>query len=229
VVNLDGAFDETAGGCRLPVNLQRLEQICQAAPTTDIQFGGGLRDFAALGREHGAPDWQRYEAAAERIRDGIQRALLVGGMYIKGNVSARRQDEYEYFDAATFEAFGLGVLRDPKIFASHLHVYEKYLRIPGKQRGFFRVNGGDGYDSAEWVFLDLRIASALCRFGLTQNARSLVRWVTAQSTKNCNLIAELYGAKTASYEGAVPMAGFGAGAYLLALSDMYEDGNEGGH
>jgi GH15 family glucan-1,4-alpha-glucosidase len=189
---------------------------------TSIACARGLADFAELGRRHGAPDWQRYDAGAERIREGIRRLLLVGGKYIKGNVLARRQSEYEYFDAASFEAFGLGVLTDPDLFSAHLKVYEKYLRIPGRQRGFRRVNGGDGYDSAEWVFLDLRIASAMCRFGMNGKARSLIEWVTAQSARNHNLIAELYGAKTAAYEGAVPMAGFGAGAYLLALADWYE-------
>jgi GH15 family glucan-1,4-alpha-glucosidase len=147
--------------------------------------------------------------------------LVVGGKYIKGNVSARRPDEYEYFDAASFEAFGPGGYREPALFSTHLRVYEKHLRIRGRQRGFIRVNGGDGYDSAEWVFLDLRIASAMCGSGLKQRARSLIRWVTDQSARNHNLIAELYGAGTPEYEGAVPMAGFGAGAYLLALADFY--------
>jgi GH15 family glucan-1,4-alpha-glucosidase len=188
---------------------------------TSIVCARGLGDFADMGRRHGAPDWQRYDAGAERIREGIRRLLVVGGKYVKGNVPARRLSEYEYFDAASFEAFGLGVLRDPGLFASHLQVHEKYLRIPGKGRGFRRVNGGDGYDSAEWVFLDLRVASAMSRFGMKRKARSLIRWVTEQSARNQNLIAELYGAKTAAYEGAVPMAGFGAGAYLLALADWY--------
>ncbi len=180
-----------------------------------------MKDFAGLGRRYGAPEWHRYDAGGERLQEGIDRLLVVGGKYLKGNVLARRQSEYEYFDAASFEAFGLGVLRNPDVFSAHLKVYEKYLRMPGKQRGFRRVNRGDGYDSAERVFLDLRIASALCRFGMRGKAHSLVGWVTAQSSRHHNLVAELYGEKTAAYEGAVPMAGFGAGAYLLALADLY--------
>ncbi len=189
---------------------------------TSIVCARGLGDFAALGRKHGAADWRRYAAGAERIRSGISRMLVVGGKYIKGNVSARRPEEYEYFDAASFEAFGFGVFRDPALFSAHLRIYEKYLRLPGGQRGFIRVNGGDGYDSAEWVFLDLRIASAMSGSGLKQKARELIRWVTAQSGRNHNLIAELYRAGAPGYEGAVPMAGFGAGAYLLALADYYD-------
>ncbi len=192
---------------------------------TSIVCARGLGDFAALSRGHGAPDWGRYEAGAEKIRGGIRRMLLVGGKYIKGNVAARRQDEREYFDAASFEAFGLALVRDADIFSSHLQMYEKRLRFPGKGRGFARVNGGDGYDSAEWVFLDLRIASAMSAFGLKSKARSLIRWVTSKSARNHNLIPERYGAATAEYEGAVPMAGFGAGAYLLALADYYSRGS----
>ena len=43
------------------------------------------------------------------------------------------------------------------------------------------------------------------------------RWVTEQSAANKNLIAELYDRTDASYTGSVPMVGFGAGAYVLAL------------
>jgi phosphoribosylformimino-5-aminoimidazole carboxamide ribotide isomerase len=68
VVNLDGAFagageEEVPGReqatpqqaaadvqppSRLPLNLQRLAEICQAVPGTPIQFGGGVRGLAAV-------------------------------------------------------------------------------------------------------------------------------------------------------------------------------------
>jgi phosphoribosylformimino-5-aminoimidazole carboxamide ribotide isomerase len=46
VVNLDGAFGETA---ELPLNLRRLAEIC-AATGVPVQFGGGLRSLAAIRR-----------------------------------------------------------------------------------------------------------------------------------------------------------------------------------
>ena len=189
---------------------------------TSIACAKGLKDFAILGRDAGAAEWHTYEAGANRILAAIERHLVVGGKYLRGNAEARRPEETEYLDAATFEAFGLGLIRDRRVFAAHKRVYEKYLRIPGPRRGFSRVNGGDGYDRAEWVFLDLRIASALMMFGERTKAGRLINWVTAQSRLNNNLIAELYGEKTSAYEGAVPMVGFGAGAYLLAIADFYE-------
>jgi len=57
VVNLDGAFAAGGEGSpdevreapdSLPLNLQRLVEICQAVPGTPIQFGGGVRSLAAV-------------------------------------------------------------------------------------------------------------------------------------------------------------------------------------
>jgi phosphoribosylformimino-5-aminoimidazole carboxamide ribotide isomerase len=46
VVNLDGAFGETAGDAGRPINLQRLVEIQAAVAGTPIQFGGGIRSLA---------------------------------------------------------------------------------------------------------------------------------------------------------------------------------------
>jgi GH15 family glucan-1,4-alpha-glucosidase len=190
---------------------------------TSIACAKGLVEFAALSQDAGAADWHRYAAGANRIQAGIERLLVVGGKYVRGNAESRRPEELEYFDAATIEAFGFGLLKNRNLFNAHRKVHEKYLRVPGPRRGFRRVNGGDGYDRAEWVFLDMRIASALIMFGERKKALRLIDWVTTQSHLNNNLIAELYGERTSAYEGAVPMVGFGAGAYLLALTDYYGD------
>lgn len=49
VVNLDGALSYTAPhSSRMPLNLQRLREICAAVPTTPVQFGGGLRTLADI-------------------------------------------------------------------------------------------------------------------------------------------------------------------------------------
>jgi GH15 family glucan-1,4-alpha-glucosidase len=186
---------------------------------TSAVCDAGLRDFARLAKRFGAEEWRPLATAAGRLQEGIRHHLVVGGRFIKGNAAGRSQEEYEYFDAATFETFALGVVDDTTLFRSHLRVYEKRCGV-GSGRGFFRVNGGDGYDSEEWVFLDLRIASAMARYGIAGKADRLLRWVTDQSAANDGLIAELYSIRTPAYAGAVPMAGFGAGAYLLALMDL---------
>ena len=90
-----------------------------------------------------------------------------------------------------------------------------------ERRGFSRINKGDDYETAEWVLLDLRIASALALHGQKGEARTLVDWVTKQAALNYNLLPETYDVKTAFYTGSIPMVGFGAAAYAVALWDYY--------
>src|SRR4029079_1546757 len=75
---------------------------------------------------------------------------------------------------------------------------------------------GGQYDSQEWVFVDLRTANAM-HLGARPEATDLLGWVSAQAGENYDLISELHDAATGDYRGEMPMVGFGAGAYALAL------------
>jgi len=187
---------------------------------TSIVCAAGLRDFAALGARLGAPGMERYRAAAERLRRGILSNLATRG-YLKGNAESKGPAAYDHFDGGTVEAFTLGVVDDPALRRAHLEAYAKVLRTFGPGRGYSRINKGDWYDTTEWVFLDLRFASALKAAGDAQGARALLDWVTGQAARNHNLLPELYDIEPPLYAGAVPMVGFGAGAYALTLWDLY--------
>ncbi|MDD8019481.1 MAG: hypothetical protein PHP42_13995, partial [Bacteroidota bacterium] len=71
-------------------------------------------------------------------------------------------------------------------------------------------------------FLDARLAVAQLKFGNKKEAQRLLNWITSQSALNFNLIPEMYGKENPTYEGAIPMVGFGAGAYVMALFDYYQ-------
>ncbi len=189
---------------------------------TSIACAAGLRDFGRLCARFGVEDGKRYLVASDRLRAGIRREFLVDNRLIKGNVAATDTGQYDYYDGGTFEAFGFDLFTDPSLFRSHFHEYERVLRFPAEQRGFSRINKGDWYETAEWVFLDLRIASTLQKFGLGREARALLDWVTDQAVLNYGLIPELLSERNAGYEGAVPMVGYGAGVYLLTLFDLLE-------
>lgn len=100
------------------------------------------------------------------------------------------------------------------------------------------------YDDQEWVVIDLRVAAAWAKVAdatgddvARQNAETLVGWITAQARANHDLIPELLsdGITTSQddddyvrpgtdlgseFQGAVPMCGFGPGAYILALEAL---------
>jgi len=189
---------------------------------TSIACAAGLRDFAALSSRLNIGDSEKYRRAYERLLDGICKNLVVNKEYIKGNAAASDSNKYDYYDGGTFEAFSLGLFPDTAFFHSQLREYSRVLGVTGGIHGFSRINKGDWYETAEWILLDLRVASAMCRYGDREGARKLVNWITDQAELNFNLIPELYNKKTSFYDGAVPMVGFGAGVYAIALSDAYK-------
>ncbi len=183
---------------------------------TSIVCANGLKSFADLLANKKLGESKKYYEGYERLQKGIKTNLLVKNKFIKSNFESINPEKYDFYDASTIEAFNFGLIDDEKIFKSHMKKYTKRLKFKETQRGFFRVNNGDWYDSQEWIFLNLRISTALMKFHSVARAENLLNWVTRQSRLNHNLIAELYEDKTSKYEGAVPMVGFGAGAYILA-------------
>ncbi len=188
---------------------------------TSIACAAGLRDFAELSSKFKIGESEKYNKAYLRLLGGIRKELVVDNRFIKGNVEASDSNAYDFFDGGTFEAFGFGLFKDKSFFQSQLNKYQKILGVEGGIHGFSRINKGDWYETAEWILLDLRVAATMHRFGDQKGARRLVDWVTKQAALNYNLIPELYNQKTSFYDGAVPMVGFGAGAYAATLLDLY--------
>ena len=183
---------------------------------SSITAAKGLKDFAAMAKKFGHAEYEKYSNAADLLGKDIQRNLVINNSFIKGCFESASTNDHEYYDAATFEYFNFFPEGNSRLFALH---YDEYLRNvgAGKGRGFFRVNNGDWYDKQEWVFLDLRAALGLKKFAHYKESDALVQWVTSQAALNNNMIPELFNEKTAGYEGAVPMVGFGAGSYILLL------------
>lgn len=158
----------------------------------------------------------RYAEAGARSRDAVTFALANAD----GVIAQSREDlarGYGYLDAAAVEAINFGLLNPVgPTAASTLDALVSALTVaPG--RGLRRNDDGGWYDAQEWVFVDLRAAVAM-------QSADLVAWVSAQALENDGLLPELLDATTADYAGSVPMAGFGAGAFLLAQSDSKPDG-----
>ena len=68
--------------------------------------------------------------------------------------------------------------------------------------------------------MDLRIAQAFKKLNNMDRSVKLLDWVVAQSSFNFNIMAELYDVNLANYDGAIPMCGFGPGAYILYFWDV---------
>lgn len=187
---------------------------------TPIVCAEGLRDYAELLETGGYGGYEKYREHSHALKNYVEKHLIYEGKLIKGFVEASAPQTRDFFDGGTFEAFSMGLFQDRDFFESHYRAYEKGLRI-SPERGFSRLNNPDWYTIGEWPFLNLRVAMALNRFGERDKARLLIDRTTEYSKLNYNLVPEIYGYKNDSYEGAVPMVGYGAGAYILALLDYY--------
>ncbi len=187
---------------------------------TSIVNAAGLQAFAELEQRMGAGDSEKYALSARAMKKAILDRLVTRGGWIKGNLETTKWDAYDSHDGGTFEAFAMSLLNDAALFRSHMNEYTKVLCLPSSP-GFSRINKGDAYEAGEWLLMDLRAASACARFGDKAAARRLVEWVTGQAAMNFNLIPEMLTPDTSAYDGSIPMVGFGAGAYVLAIFDLY--------
>jgi GH15 family glucan-1,4-alpha-glucosidase len=160
----------------------------------------------------GAAVAEGFRAAARRVMAGVESELVAGGV-LAGNIEEMASGDA--LDAAVVEAFGWGLM-DPlgDVAGATLDALADGLRV-ASGHGLGRNDDGGWYDRQEWVFIDLRTATALRRAGRPVQSSDLAGWVLAQSRANLDQVAELYTEDAADYAGAVPMAGFGAASWLL--------------
>jgi len=157
---------------------------------------------------------QVYRDAAQGIRDAVLLHLMdpISGA-IMGNLE--EMGTSEALDTAVVEVINWGLVDGDSEVADATIAALGSLRV-APDRGYARNDDGGWYDRQEWVFVNLRIATALRRMGREPEADALIDWVVKQSRANYDMIAELYTEEEAAYAGAVPMAGYGAGALALA-------------
>lgn len=182
----------------------------------------GLQLMVALYEKYHQPS-QNIAAGAEKLYNGIMANCLIGKRYIKGNATEQNSNDHHYYDAATFELFANGLINDKSLFATHMAEYDKHNRaLLDPAKGYIRFNSNDSYENQEWPFAGLRVAVAQKRLGNAAEAKKLTDRVTAFADRNNNLIPEILSNDMGIYKGAIPMVGYGAGAYILALIALHE-------
>jgi len=207
---------------------------------SSIMAAQGLRQLQQAFPQH--PEALVWEAIAGSLLEALYTELVVTVPTtdlpaLAGNVEELPYAVY-YLDTAVVEAIALGLVPagGPEAFGTFAAL-DAHLRVGSHSPGYRRNDDPTWYDTQEWVVMDLRAAVALERMGQIGRAETLLAWVTDLATLNHGLIPELLsdgvyqpGSEDeawqpgldagADYQGAIPMCGFGPGAYLLALEAL---------
>ncbi|HUB10094.1 MAG TPA: glycoside hydrolase family 15 protein [Myxococcales bacterium] len=177
---------------------------------TDAAAVAGLAAAPSIARAFGLAD-PGFGAAARSLALAMQAKLVDGTGAFAGTLEGVGGQGDDH-DAAAIEAYALAGL-DP---TATIAAVQADLGV-ASGLGYRRDDQGSSYDESEWAFVDLRLAAAEFGIGQVAPAQKLLDRVTDAAQQAYGLIPELYDPATGAYAGAVPMVGFGAAAYLLAL------------
>ena len=183
----------------------------------------GLKRFALLQKKYNIHT-DYYFNAYKSLYKGIIHHFVINNKFLKGNAEEKKYSMHYYYDAATVELVANGLMSKTSFILSHINTYNKILRAKGQglYKGYMRFNSANNYENQEWPFATMRVAVALCKAGKKSIAKKLVQRITHLANLNFNLIPEMYTIEESKYTGSIPMVGYGAGAYILAMLDCYQ-------
>ncbi len=187
----------------------------------------GLGEFATVAQRAGDEAAHRQALdtqallekgfAAAFIRDGKLRGTLEEG--VKNDI-----------DGALVPIINFGLIRDPKVIRDAVERMELLKVASG---GYRRVRSTYTdpaifeywYERQEFLFVDLSLAELYRRLGRTAEADAMLSRIVDKAAADHNIIPEMYVAvpcklfpgKIGDPTGALPMVGYGAGAYVLHL------------
>jgi GH15 family glucan-1,4-alpha-glucosidase len=189
----------------------------------------GLREFAEVARRAG-DQAARKEALAKAalLQKGFDAAFVRGGK-LRGTLEPGVKND---IDGALLPIINFGIVRDPALIRGTLERMELLKVASG---GYRRVRGTYTdpkiyeywYEQEEFLFVDLALAELERRLGKTAEADAMLQRIVAKSAADHNIIPEMYVAvpcelfpgKIGDPTGAMPMVGYGAGAFVLHLLD----------
>jgi GH15 family glucan-1,4-alpha-glucosidase len=187
----------------------------------------GLQDLTEIARREGdeatQADLQEKVALLKRgfdaayIRDGKLRGTLEEG--IKNDI-----------DGALLAIINFGIVTDPAVVRDTVQRMELLKVASG---GYRRVRSTYTdpaiyeywYEKQEFLFVDFSLAEVYRRLGRNDEAAAILKRIVDKSAADHNIIPEMYVAvpcelfpgKVGDPTGAIPMVGYGAGAYILDL------------
>jgi GH15 family glucan-1,4-alpha-glucosidase len=189
----------------------------------------GLREFAQVA-ERAGDDVARRDALDHLalLQKGFEAAFIRDGK-LHGTLEEGVKND---IDGALIPIINFGVVTDPGLIRSTIGRM-RLLKVASG--GYRRVRSTYTdpaifeywYERQEFLFVDLNLAELYRRLGRTAEANSMLDRIVDKAAADHDIIPEMYVAlpcklfpgKIGDPTGALPMVGYGAGAYLLHLLD----------
>ena len=185
----------------------------------------GLAEFADVARQMGdEPARREVLDQLSRLRLGFNAAFIREGR-LHGTLEAGEKND---IDGALLPIINLGIITDPDVISD---VIDRMALLKVASAGYRRVRSNYTdptifeywYERQEFLFVDISLAELYLRRGATADAQALVGRIVSQANADHNHVPEMYVALPCQLfpgaigdpTGAVPIVGYGAGAYIL--------------
>jgi hypothetical protein len=181
----------------------------------------GLSGFTKLAQLMGDEKTAgRLANIVANLRLGFRQAFIQDGALI-GTLEGNYKNK---IDSQVLESIDWGIITDRDVINSTV---KKMDRLRVASGGYRRVRGDTEYEQHEFILSDINMARTYLRIGNYESAISLIDVITQKSILDHEFIPEMYVArinddfkgKIGDPTGAVPLVGYGAGAYVLYLTE----------
>ena len=195
----------------------------------------GLREFADVAQRAG--DQAARKAAmsnAALLQKGFDAAFIRGGK-LRGTFEPGEKND---IDGALIPIINFGIVQDPSVIRD---VVDRMRLLKVRSGGYRRVRSNYTdpkifeywYEREEFLFVDLTLAELYRRLGRNTDADAMLSRIVGKAAADHNIIPEMYVAlpcklfpgKIGDPTGALPMVGYGAGAYILHVLDSERAAN----
>lgn len=187
----------------------------------------GLREFATVARLAGDDRSRTQVLDLEALLQRGFAAAFVRDGKLHGTLEPEAKNDV---DGALLPIINFGIVSDPELIRSTVDRM-KLLKV--RSGGYRRVRSNYTdprifeywYEREEFLFVDLSLAELYRRLGRTAQAAAMLKRIVDKAAADHDIIPEMYVAlpcrlfpgKIGDPTGAMPMVGYGAGAYILHL------------
>jgi GH15 family glucan-1,4-alpha-glucosidase len=188
----------------------------------------GLQEFAQVAERAGDEAARRQALdAVELLQTGFNSAFIRNGK-LHGTLEEGVKND---IDGALLPIINFGIVREPALIRNTV---DRMQLLKVASGGYRRVRSTYTdpkifeywYERQEFLFVDLALSELERRLGRTKQADAMLERIVAKASADHDIIPEMYVAvpcqlfpgRIGNPTGAIPMVGYGAGAFILTLA-----------